>query len=383
MKRRINRFLLTVTAFLGIWFAYIGHQLIGLTALDWLTKSYCWLVLAMPFCLLLWLPAFHWQDDSPARSRVRDAAVWSSYVSMGLLSFLLVFVVLRDFSWLVLRDARLYGSAASLATMGVAFLLLVVGMLAARRSPKVTTVDIPIKDLPGAFDGYRIVQLSDMHISTHIQRNFVRDVVATVNGLRPDAIALTGDIFDGDVSELGPHLAQLEKLSARDGRFFVTGNHEYYWGVDQWVAEMRRLGFTTLVNSHALVHRSDQSIIIAGVADFWASRNASGGISDPLAAIANSPKEVTTRILLAHQPSSATAAAPLGFALQLSGHTHGGQFFPWTLFAYAFHKFARGLHRLDEMWIYVNRGTGSWGPPVRLGSRSEITVVRLVRSKRD
>ncbi len=378
MKRRINRFLVTVTAFLSIWFAYLGHQLIGLTALDWLTKTYLWLVLALPFGLMLWLPAFHWADDSPARSRVRDALVWCSFVSMGLLSFILLFVVARDVLYLVIRDSRLYSTLAGGATLGAAVALLVLGMLAARRAPRVTHVDIPIAGLPPDFENYRIVQLSDMHISVTMQRDFVAKVVATVNALAADAVALTGDIFDGEVEELRKHFEPLAALRARDGRFYVTGNHEYYWGAEQWTAEATKLGFTPLINAHAIITRATGRILIAGVADFWAARNSPSGVSDPVAALAHAPPEVTSRILLAHQPASATAAAPLGFSLQLSGHTHGGQFIPWTLLVHLFHKFARGLYRFGDMWVYVNRGTGHWGPPVRLGSRSEITVVRLV-----
>ena len=168
---------------------------------------------------------------------------------------------------------------------------------------------------------------------------------------------------------------------SRDGSFFVTGNHEYYSagaaGAASWVRELRRLGLKVLLNEHITLHRQNATIVIAGVTDFSAGHFDAGQASDPRAALAGSPR-AALRVLLAHQPRSAAAAEAAGFDLQLSGHTHGGQFWPWNLLVRLQQPFTAGLKRWRGMWVYTSRGTGYWGPPKRFGAPSEITLLRLV-----
>ncbi|MBV8853651.1 MAG: metallophosphoesterase, partial [Sinobacteraceae bacterium] len=183
---------------------------------------------------------------------------------------------------------------------------------------------------------------------------------------------------DGPVHELAPHTAPLARLRARYGAFFVTGNHEYYSGAGPWTAEFRRLGLHVLLNEHAVIRHAGAALVIAGVTDYSAHHFTPAHRSDPQGALAGAPPEATVRILLAHQPRSAAAAAAAGFQLQLSGHTHGGQFWPWTLFVRFQQPFTAGLHRLNQLWVYVSRGTGYWGIPNRFGAPAEITRLRLV-----
>ena len=199
-----------------------------------------------------------------------------------------------------------------------------------------------------------------------------------VNALEADMIAITGDLVDGSVARLAPHTEPLGRLSSRFGTFFVTGNHEYYSGAHAWIAEMRRLGLSVLINEHVVLEHFGESVVVAGVTDFSAHHFDPSHRSDPAAALAGAPKKAAVKVLLAHQPRSAFAAAKAGFHLQLSGHTHGGQFFPWNFVVKLLEPFAAGLHRLDDLWIYVSRGTGYWGPPKRFGAPSEITQLRLV-----
>jgi predicted MPP superfamily phosphohydrolase len=199
-----------------------------------------------------------------------------------------------------------------------------------------------------------------------------------VNGLQADLIAVTGDLVDGDVAHLAGHTAPLAELSSRHGTFFVTGNHEYYSGERAWTEELERLGLRVLKNEHVVLKHNGASLVLAGVTDVSAHHFDPKQRSDPKGALAGAPSEAAARILLAHQPSSAPAAAQAGFDLQLSGHTHGGQFWPWNYFIKYFQPFAQGLHRLKDLWVYVNRGTGYWGPPTRFGVPSEITRIRLV-----
>jgi predicted MPP superfamily phosphohydrolase len=174
-------------------------------------------------------------------------------------------------------------------------------------------------------------------------------------------------------------VAPLAELGAPHGKYFVTGNHEYYWDAPGWVREVERLGFAALVNTHRLIERGDGKLLVAGVTDSTASRGTPGHRSDPVAAVTGAP-DADVKLLLAHQPTSAFAAQRAGFDLQLSGHTHGGQYFPFNLLVRLFQPFVSGLHRLQNMWLYVSRGTGYWGPPLRLGVPSEITLIELVKA---
>ena len=174
------------------------------------------------------------------------------------------------------------------------------------------------------------------------------------------------------------HVAPLADLRSRDGSFFVTGNHEYYSGAAAWVEELRRLGLTVLMNEHVVLHRGEASLVVAGVTDYNAGHFDRAQASDPKAAAAGSPPAAAFRVLLAHQPRSAEAAEAAGFDLQLSGHTHGGQFLPWNFLVRLQQPFTAGLKRWRRMWVYTSRGTGYWGPPKRFGAPSEITLLRLV-----
>jgi uncharacterized protein len=243
----------------------------------------------------------------------------------------------------------------------------------------VVRVEVPIGGLPEDLQGFRIVQLSDLHVGPTLKRAFVERIVATANQLQPHLIALTGDVADGLPPALRQEVAPLARLTAPHGKFFVTGNHEYYWDAAGWVRELERLGFDALVNSHRVITHGAGRLLLAGVTDHSASRLVPGHASDPFAAVAGAP-ESDVRVLLAHQPKSAFAARAAGFDLQLSGHTHGGQYFPFNLLVRLFQPFVAGLHRLEEMWLYVSRGTGYWGPPLRLGAPAEITLIQLTRA---
>ncbi|MGH6609892.1 MAG: metallophosphoesterase, partial [Burkholderiaceae bacterium] len=203
-------------------------------------------------------------------------------------------------------------------------------------------------------------------------------IVAAVNGLDADLIAVTGDLVDGSVRQLASHVSPLAKLSARHGAYFVTGNHEYYSGERAWTDELRRLGMHVLMNEHVVLEHCGEKLVVAGVTDFSAHHFDARQRSDPAAALRGAPVDAGVRILLAHQPRSAPAASSAGFDLQLSGHTHGGQFWPWNHFVRFQQPFTAGLHRLGRLWVYTSRGTGYWGPPKRFGAPSEITRLTLV-----
>ena len=298
---------------------------------------------------------------------------WTGFIAMGAGSMMLVFVLIAD----LLQLRSLLGVPVFAAgIVGLTAVLLLAGAWRAAH-PAVVEVDVPIAGLPDELHGFRIVQLSDLHVGPTLKQKFVDRVVDTANGLSPDLVALTGDVADGFVRELRGDVAPLARLSAPHGKFFVTGNHEYYWDANGWLGEMRRLGFEALVNSHRVIERGGSRLLIAGITDHTAGGMA-GHRSDAKAAVAGAPAS-DVKLLLAHQPSAAFRAQEEGFDLQLSGHTHGGQYFPFNYLVRLFQPFVAGLHKLEKMWIYVSRGTGYWGPPFRLGAPSEITVISLVR----
>ena len=322
-----------------------------------------------------------------SQRRFASQLAWVGLVCMGLFSTLFVLTVARDVGLLLVTAAEAAWHGA--ATLGgidvqtaravpvIALLVTAWGFANARRTARVVRVDVPVAGLPEALDGFTIAQVSDVHVGPTIRRGYVEAIVATVNRLDADLVAVTGDLVDGSVAQLADHVAPLAGLRSTEGTFFVTGNHEYYSGAVAWVRELRRIGLVVLMNEHVVVRRGDAALVVAGVTDFGAGQFDRAQASDPRAALAGSPA-AAFKLLLAHQPRSADAAEAAGVDLQLSGHTHGGQFWPWNLFVRLQQPFTAGLHRWRRLWVYTSRGTGYWGPPKRFGAPSEVTLLRLV-----
>lgn len=340
-----------------------------------------------------------------SRGAAATVLTWTGLLFMGLFSTLLVLTLLRDAVLALALGAAVVGSMVGLDAVwldplqsgtAVAVPLLALaatawGFWAARRTASVVRVDVPIAGLPATLHGFSVAQISDIHVGPTIRQAYVQRIVARVNALGVDMIAITGDLVDGHVDDLRQHVAPLSGLTSTHGTFFVTGNHEYYSGAHAWVDELRSLGIQVLMNEHKVLHheagdgagcatvdRDTEMVVVAGVADYSAHHFDESHRSDPVAAIAGAPVGARLRLLLAHQPRSAPAAAGAGFHLQLSGHTHGGQFWPWMHFVQFQQPFTAGLNRLADLWVYTNRGTGYWGPPKRFGVSSEITHLRLV-----
>ena len=317
-----------------------------------------------------------------------ERLVFLAFVAMGWFASLWVLTLTRD---VILLAASAIGALApglfslpqlshdsAVAVPLLAALASAWGFLNARRVARVVDLDVPIANLAEALRGFRIVQISDIHVGPTIKHDYLDAIVERVNHLNPEEIANTGDLVDGSVAQLARHVAPLARLRARHGVFFVTGNHEYYSGANAWVAELRRLGITVLLNEHVMLDHLGSALLVAGVTDFGAHHFDESHRSDPRAALAGAPSGTMTKVLLAHQPRSAAGAERAGFDLQLSGHTHGGQFFPWNLFVRLQQPFTAGLHRLGRLWVYTSRGTGYWGPPKRLFAPSEITQLHLI-----
>lgn len=359
---------------------YIGWRLLPALSLGPLGVC-AGIAVLLTCCLIIPLSV---RNHSIRNPRLAGILAWGGLLSMGFFSSLFVLTLLRD---VVLLSAHVFLSAqraASLVapsakwTIALTMIVTLAGLVIARRRPSIVDVDIPVRDLPQALHGFLIAQISDVHVGPTIRRGFVERVVAIVNGLQADLIAVTGDLVDGSVQQLSSHTAPLAGLTARHGVYFVTGNHEYYSGERAWTAEIRRLGLQVLKNQHVVLQHDGASLVLAGVTDLSSHHFDAAERSDPAMALRGSPVDAGAKILLAHQPNSATAAASAGFDVQLSGHTHGGQFWPWNLFVGFFQPLTGGLYRLKNLWVYVSRGTGYWGPPNRFGVPSEITRIRLI-----
>ena len=373
-------FVLILLALLGSIYGYSGWRLIPYLP----SSAHVGAGLALVFLLVTPLLLFRLRSR-PHLAWLTDPLSWVAYLGMGFFTVCSTLLVLRDTGGLLLGlvhpvDAAL-NAGIDLATFVLAVVAGSYGYYQARRTPGVRRVDVPIPNLPDALVGLRIAQISDLHVGPTIKGPFVERVVARVNELQPDLIAFTGDLADGTVERLAPHTAALAELTAPLGAYFCTGNHEYYSGVEGWTEQARRLGFDVLINEGRQIDCGGGRIALAGTTDFSAGELVSGHASDPAKALAASDG-ADVRILLAHQPRSIEAASRAGCHLQLSGHTHGGQFVPWKYAIPLQQPFVAGLHKVRDTWIYVHRGTGYWGPPLRLGVPSEIALLTLSRESR-
>jgi hypothetical protein len=262
--------------------------------------------------------------------------------------------------------------------------ILVYGGVAAFADPEVTELPVHLPRLPRALAGLTIAQLTDVHVGPIVDERFVRRLVAATNRLRPDAVVITGDLFDRTADQLGGVLPELQALRARYGTFFVTGNHEFYVGVEPLCAALRGIGVTVLRNQRVPLGDGAAAIDLVGVDDWSAgsrrrpSRRPLGpGGYDLDAALAGRDPE-RAAVLLAHQPRDFEKAAAAGVGLQLSGHTHGGQMFPIVGISKLAYRYVAGLYRRGESSLYVSRGVGFWGPPFRVLAPPEIVRVTLV-----
>ncbi len=392
-------FFLIVFSVFALGYGYVGWRLIPQANLPPLWSTLLWIAVITAFLL----PVASVVLSRIGYEEFSGKFAWLTYVSMGFFSFLFTLIIIRDAGLLILfigkKFVSLFGNAAgasaepddpgrrqmikqsvNLAIIGISAGLTGYGIYEARRRPSVKEIEIPLAGLPSSLEGFRIVQITDIHAGLTVKRDFVSTIVNMVNDLSADLVAFTGDMVDGSVEVLKNDVAPFAKLKAKYGVYFVTGNHEYYSGVDEWIDEAGRLGMKVLLNSHDALEIGDGRILIAGVTDHSGKDFSETHRSDPALAVSGAPA-CDVKILLAHQPRALGIALPHGFDLLLTGHTHGGQFFPWNLAASAGQPYLSGLHNHEGTWIYVSKGTGYWGPPVRIGARSEITVITLRNSR--
>lgn len=322
---------------------------------------------------------------------------WPGYLWFGLVGYLFLALVLLEPVRLVLRRlirgpdpaepalvdadtlnrrvflARATATAAGAAAVGVAGY----GATRALGPPDVLDVPVRLRKLGAELQGFRIAVVSDVHLGSLLGRSHTERIVRMINEAKPDAVAIVGDLVDGTVEELGYAAEPLRDLVSREGTFFVTGNHEYF--VDdtaEWIRELDGLGVQTLQNESTVIRRGSAAFDLAGVNDVVGGRRGDGPDFDR--ALAGTDDGRPT-VLLAHQPVLVDAAAERGVDLQVSGHTHGGQAWPFHYLVDAAQPALAGLSEFGDTQLYVTRGAGFWGPPVRVGAPPDITVLSLQR----
>jgi predicted MPP superfamily phosphohydrolase len=303
--------------------------------------------------------------------------------AFGAIALLAVMQIALDVTALIARLVRGGGAVPDgvrYTTATVSMLLSAVGVYQATRVPPLKDVEIAIPGLPPQFDGYRLLQLTDLHISRLFPKEWTQAVVERSNALGVDLIVVTGDLIDGSFGARRADVEPLRDLRAKDGVWVIPGNHEYFFGYEEWMLQYASLGMQALANDHTVLTREGGSLVLAGVTDLSAPRTRNPA-PDLSAALEGAPSE-TPIILLDHQPRNASQAAARGVALQLSGHTHGGMI-PGLdrLVARANNGFVSGWYQVGGMTLYVNNGTALWpGFALRLGRSSELTRITLRRA---
>ncbi len=383
-------FILFFLALFAIYF-YAGVRLIplmvspGLRRFLWGLLGVC---LALPFVHF----ALRLRHASPTLS---DLTGLAGYSAMGFFTLLACGTLVRDAGLVMYRiyrkmiDSRrtaeqpvdpvrrgIVKKASGLVVTAVTISASAGGFVLARRAPRVVEQDLVVKGLHPDLAGLCILQFTDLHAGPTIKKEFVRRAVDRIQQTKKDLIVCTGDLVDGSVETLKDDVAPLRQLTAPLGKYFVTGNHEYYSGVGPWLAQIKTLGFDVLNNDHRLIRRGRGKITLAGVPDYSTRYFGIHEKSSPVKAAGGCEPE-SLKILLAHQPKSVFEAAKAGFHIQISGHTHGGQYFPGNLAARITQPFIQGFYRYRGVQLYVSPGTGYWGPPLRLGTVQEITRFTL------
>ena len=392
----MNLFFIFAIVMLSIIHGIVGIRIIPFLNLSHPVKIIVWSVIvilaALPIIPII-LRSKGFENESV------DIFSWAGYISLGFFVLTFLTVITKDIVYILIglftkiaayfentiepldpsrRDfIQKMLSIGIITTTGASTL---VGLYNARKGPTIMRSNVSLNGLGKNLNGLTIAQISDLHVGPTIKEGYVEGVVNQVNELNPDIIAITGDLVDGSVKYLAKHVEPLKDLHANVGKYFVTGNHEYYSGVDRWLDKTDQLGLTNLIDSHDVITRGSDSITIGGVTDYRSSTIKPDHKSDANKAFYGAPKDIP-KILLAHQPWSIFNAHEAGTDLQLSGHTHGGQFWPFTYAVRMANPYTAGLHDHNGTWIYVNRGTGYWGPPMRLGVNSEITLVTLEQKK--
>ncbi|NLB63221.1 MAG: metallophosphoesterase [Fibrobacter sp.] len=317
-----------------------------------------------------------------------DKFIWLGFVWFGFMFLFTIATFASDLVgcgiWLAAKwlpvSADLWIPRVRIAFYGITLILGVTALIEGAKLPKIEEIPVSIANLPQEFEGYRIAHLTDTHIGPILRESWAQQLVEITNSAKPDLIVHSGDIIDGSVEKVGPMVRPLTELRAPDGVLFVSGNHEVYSLSKPWLRHLKSLGLYLLDNKHIVVKRGESSIVVAGISDKHSGKDSLSMAPDPGQAFKNAPPAAQApRIFLAHQPNQAESAQGYDIALQLSGHTHGGQFWPFHHFIYLQQPIRAGFGKIGDIRVFVSNGAGFWGPPMRLFAPAHIPVLVLQR----
>jgi predicted MPP superfamily phosphohydrolase len=358
-----------------------------------LSEPMAWLAAFLVFVVMIaWLFTYRYETFA-MNSWLFQIVTWGGSLVMALWTTLMILFLFVDIAGLgaFLVQKALAGASTDFSrrgflftwlptlTLGAAGIMVAAGLRQVFVGAQIKRVKIPSPKITNNLEGFKIAQISDLHVGPTIQRKYVEDLANKVLAEKPDLIAITGDLIDGSPAALKEFLEPLKSLQAPHGVYYITGNHEYYWGAERWIKTISEMGIIPLINENKILNIKGHNLMIAGVTDPSAHEFIPEHRSDAIKAVKSS-EDTAYKILLAHRPESYADAEKAGFDLQLSGHTHAGQFFPASLFIPFFHRYYKGLNKHNEMFVYVNTGSGYWGPPDRFGVPAEITILELVQS---
>ena len=384
-------FFVVVIVVLLLIHGYVAWRIIPIIGISFFQSIVAYTVILL-FSLMPLLPILLRMSGS--ESKIIDRLSLLGYTSLGFFTLSFIIFVTKDFIFQLYplieglfhtkqpvdyskRD--FLKKSVSIAMIGLAGTGTGFGFYSSRKGPTVINQDIFLESLPPGFENFTIAQISDLHVGPTIKRPYVENVFEKIAFQNPDLIVITGDLVDGSVKYLSPELEPFKDMIAPYGTYFVTGNHEYYSGAEPWLDETDKLGMKNLINTNEIISKFGDEIAIAGITDLNAHQINLSHKSDPERALASLPKDIT-KIVLAHQPNSIHAVHKVGADLQLSGHTHGGQFWPFTYPVKLASTYLAGYYDHFGTKIYVNRGTGYWGPPLRIGVPAEITMISLKKN---
>ena len=377
-------FILFSTVLLSVY-SYVGWRMVWTLKVPFLYKSILMIIFILFYCLTIITFIFYFNKIENNITRI---IAWLGYTGLGTVSLLFFIQICVDLISIIKtmflgennfdphRRAFL-GLSAKTIVGGIAGIGSIWGMYQALKEPVIKRVEIKIEGLPESLKGFRMAQITDLHVGSMITGKFVERVARKIQELNADMLFFTGDAADGSVQSYGEHLNSLAEIHPKYGKYFVTGNHEYYSDMNGWLQLIEGLGFKILVNESQNIIVNDATIMITGIPDRGGGHFSSSHKTDMEKAVGGMNSS-DLKILLAHQPGDVEHATKYGFDLQLSGHTHGGQYFPFSLLVQMAHPFIKGLHKRENTWIYINQGTGYWGPPLRIGTEPEITEIVLV-----
>ena len=378
------KFFIVFSLILFILYLYTGWRFINPNSYSNLSNISLWFLLLLMY--LLPITTFFLRINR-IEGQYSDYFTWVSYISLGVFSILFFIFLGIDFfsfisKFLPLKnnfdpDRKAFlGLSIKTILSGFGGVISIYGIFNGLRIPEIITQKIKFSNLPDDLKNFKIAHITDLHVGSQIKAEMINQVVDKINSFKPDIVVFTGDAADGSVENYGKEMDPLKNIKSKYGKYFVTGNHEYYSDLKGWLNKIQNIGFKILINESKQLKINNSTLLITGIPDRTAKYYLKSHKTNMEKAI-KGYENSNFKLLLAHQPKDIDHAEKFGYDLQLSGHTHGGQYIPFSFLVRLANPFLKGLHQKNKTKIYINQGTGFWGPSIRIGTVPEITKIIL------